>query len=239
MGFLRTTSCWNRQRDRCFRTKCFITKINKNVYVIKRGYDHWQEDALSTNRTLSDGGNSRNELLIRLEGKNIRQACFLRKIQSQVSEGDKEKSDDGTIEFCLTSPSCEQEQEGLLTAAGGGRIRLLRLIKGGRSPHFIPNRSEILWQTSARTAPPDGQTDQRKVGALFSWPTLFLMKRSFYSAFILFLTQMQRCFGVFCVTLIFCATLSETIGLVIAVSFCAVNATLSIWHNSFTLPASV
>uniref|UniRef100_A0A3B3UDG8 Galanin peptides-like n=1 Tax=Poecilia latipinna TaxID=48699 RepID=A0A3B3UDG8_9TELE len=27
---------------------------------------------------------------------------------------------------------------------------------------------------------------------------------------------MQRCFGVFCVTLIFCATLSETIGLVIA-----------------------
>uniref|UniRef100_A0A4W6FSN3 Galanin/GMAP prepropeptide n=1 Tax=Lates calcarifer TaxID=8187 RepID=A0A4W6FSN3_LATCA len=27
---------------------------------------------------------------------------------------------------------------------------------------------------------------------------------------------MQRCFGIFCVSLIFCATLSETIGLVIA-----------------------
>ncbi|MEQ2238624.1 hypothetical protein ILYODFUR_035058, partial [Ilyodon furcidens] len=31
-------------------------------------------------------------------------------------------------------------------------------------------------------------------------------------------SKMQRCFGVFCVSLILCATLSETIGLVIAVS---------------------
>ncbi|XP_035521394.1 galanin peptides [Morone saxatilis] len=43
---------------------------------------------------------------------------------------------------------------------------------------------------------------------------------------------MQRCFGFFCVSLIFCATLSETIGLVIAVRFntCAVTVPTKLRH---------
>ncbi|XP_042268357.1 galanin peptides isoform X1 [Thunnus maccoyii] len=66
-------------------------------------------------------------------------------------------------------------------------------IKGGWSPHFI--RTTECCKHRATSA-----ADFRE-------------KQTLCKSHI---TKMQKCFGIFCVSLIFCATLSETIGLVIA-----------------------
>lgn len=97
----------------------------------------------------------------------------------------------------------------------GGRWRhptSLRVYKSGWSAGFLPKPP---WQTSA--APPTPVV-KGKSAAL---PTALLQSKLRLSSLLsclLSLPQMNRGFGICCVSLIFCAALSETLGFVIAVS---------------------
>lgn len=123
-------------------------------------------------------------------------------------------------------PTCRR---GLLTRAGSGRAGL-EWHKRGMESSFHPNHWVSHTERPLRLTPEwtDGGKVTLKVSHSIctlagddSAECALLMEKVVFPSLLTpspsSLPQMQRCFGIFCVSLIFCATLSETVGLVIAV----------------------
>lgn len=119
----------------------------------------------------------------------------------------------------MTCPSRVQEEG--CDARWQQRGRAAAAIKGGESSlhpnHWVPHTpaythtANFRWNKQ-RKSPIKGKWLHVQV-----WVLLARDMSQPHSAAPSSLFQMQRCFGIFCVSLIFCAALSETIGLVIAV----------------------
>lgn len=120
----------------------------------------------------------------------------------------------------------------LTLSAGGGCWRhwLSWLhIKEGWSPRFIrPTHTHTHPETCAADIRDGGKVIKGKMVCIgfvlrvrrrrFCTNASVNMFKFFHHVFLLLVTQMHRCFSFICVSLIFCATLSDSIGVVIAVS---------------------
>lgn len=143
-------------------------------------------------------------------------------IQSHVSEGDKEKSDDAIIWYLFVTCSC-WVQEGAADASGQQQARV-GAHKRGMESSFHPTHTPLdLCSWLQRRREKSSKVKGPHLRLFTAWRTkiaALLGCDIFFPSYVslLSISQMHRCFSILCVSLIFCATLSDTVGLVIAVS---------------------